>query len=64
MKVIKNNTLKHQVICHYCKSILEYDNRDIYDDLETNRLYKGIFCPCCDKFIILSIDDKPFDYIE
>ena len=68
MKVIKNNNPTYQIICPHCKSILEYDHRDIYSDWGIDDgefcIYRRIFCPCCDKIITLSVDDKPFDCNE
>ena len=68
MKVIKNNNPTYQITCPYCNSILEYDNRDIRGDFGIKNgefcVYKRISCPCCDKIITLTVNDRPFDHNE
>jgi len=50
MKVLKYGKLKkitYIVICHECKSELEYTNEDIKFDKDGNY----VICPVCKKFI-------------
>ena len=59
MKVIKNNfknnneNIKQEVECINCKSILEYENKDIISERRING-NQYIICPCCNCMVILN----------
>ena len=59
MKVIKNNfennneNIRREIECTNCKSILEYENKDIISERCINGK-QYIICPCCNYIIILN----------
>ena len=59
MKVIKNNfknnneSIRQKIECTNCKSILEYENKDIISERRINGK-QYIICPCCNCVVILN----------
>ena len=46
-----------RVICNKCKSILEYDDKSVW---EGNRDFEDFICPVCKNVVATVLTDSPF----
>lgn len=58
MRIIKNNVKYTRIKCEYCKSILEFCDKDIQKKAEESFWTDSVRCPCCGKYILLSINGE------
>lgn len=61
MEILKmgNKTKKQQYIkkCRYCKSVLVYDEDDLFPDMEMDLCIK---CPVCENYLIIGLFQRKY----